>query len=166
MDINFLQSLDFLIQKANKEKAKKNWNIIFKLEKELFTADFIDKTNHEKATFKSVYSDNENVEIPLLSKKSFDKFRTGKNYADSESPLKRAIHYLNNENSFEIYRLLKLYIDEFSVDSSQLDNFAFNVKNLTTGETFPFIEINESSKVQFVTLATDEDLQTLTHVSK
>ncbi|SUM44643.1 Uncharacterised protein [Staphylococcus petrasii] len=101
-----------------------------------------------------------------MSEKSYRQLRSGNDFEGFETPLKKIIRYLESENSFDVYRLLKFYIDQFEVDSSQLDNFAFDVKNLKTGECFSFIEIDKSSKIQFVTLATDEDLQTLTHDSK
>lgn len=164
MNINFLQSLDFLIQKANKDYPTKNWNIVFKLNDELFTANFIKDTVNENAIFSSIESDDDKEKIPLMTEKLYHELRAGNEFA--EAPLKKIIRYLESKNSFDIYRLLKFYLEKFSVDSSQLNNFAFDVKNLKTGETYPFIEINESSKVQFVTLATDEDLQTLIRVSK
>lgn len=164
MDIKFLQSLDFLIQKANKEQTTKNWKIVFELNNELFTANFIKATTNESAVFSSIESDDEKEKTPLMTEKSYRKLRAGNDF--EEVPLKKIIRYLETKDSFDIYRLLKSSIEKFGVDSSQLDNFAFNVKNLKTGECFPFIEINESSKVQFVTLVTDEDLQTLTHASK
>ena len=166
MDIKFLQSLDFLIQKANKEHVTKNWNIVFELNNELLTANFIKDTANQNAVFSSIKSDDDKEKIPLMTERSYRKLRSGNEFEGLEPPLKKIIRYLENKNSFDIYRLLKFYIGKFEVDSSQLDNFAFNVKNLKTGEDFPFIEIDESSKVQFVTLVTDEDLQTLTHVSK
>lgn len=166
MDIKFLQSLDFLIQKANKEHVTKNWNIVFELNNELLTANFIKDTANQNAVFSSIKSDDDKEKIPLMTESSHRKLRSGNEFEGLETPLKKIIRYLENKNAFDIYRLLKFYIGQFEVDSSQLDNFAFNVKNLKTGEDFPFIEIDESSKVQFVTLATDEDLQTLTHVSK
>ncbi|WP_145452870.1 hypothetical protein [Staphylococcus hominis] len=166
MDIKFLQSLDFLIQKANKEHVTKNWNIVFELNNELLTANFIKDTANQNAVFSSIKSDDDKEKVPLMTEKSHRKLRSGNEFEGLEPPLKKIIRYLENKNAFDIYRLLKFYIGQFEVDSSQLDNFAFNVKNLKTGEDFPFIEIDESSKVQFVTLVTDEDLQTLTHVSK
>lgn len=166
MDIKFLQSLDFLIQKANKEYPIKNWNIVFELNNELFTANFIKNTLSENVVFSSIESDDDNEKIPLMTEKSYRKLRSGNDFMGIETPLKKIIRYLENKDSFDIYRLLKSYIEKFEVDSSQLNNFAFDAKNLKTGETFPFIEFNESSKVQFVTLVTDEGLQTLTHVSK
>ncbi|EGQ0322111.1 hypothetical protein HLE61_002223 [Staphylococcus pseudintermedius] len=166
MDIKSLQSLDFLIQKANKERKTKNWNIVFKLNNELFTANFIKDTTSENAVFSSIESDDDKEKIALLSINSYRKLRTGNDFEGLETPLKKIIRYLENKDSFDVYRLLKFYIEKFDVDSAQLDNFAFNVKNLKTGEYFSFIEIDESSRVQFVTLATDEDLQTLTHVLK
>lgn len=166
MDIKFLQSLDFLIQKANKEHVTKNWNIVFELNNELLTANFIKDTASQNAVFSSIKSDDDKEKIPLMTERSHRKLRSSNEFEGLEPPLKKIIRYLENKNSFDIYRLLKFYIGKFEVDSSQLDNFAFNVKNLKTGEAFSFIEIDESSKVQFVTLATDEDLQTLTHVSK
>ena len=45
-----------------------------------------------------------------------------------EAPLKKLIRYLDTKSSFDIYRLLKSYIDNFEIDSTNLDNFAFNVK--------------------------------------
>ncbi|MEK4169404.1 hypothetical protein NST64_08670 [Staphylococcus sp. FSL W8-1268] len=166
MDIKFLQSLDFLIQKANKEHVTKNWNIVFELNNELLTANFIKDTASQNAVFSSIKSDDDKEKIPLMTERLYRKLRSGNEFEGLESPLKKIIRYLENKNAFDVYRLLKFYIGQFEVDSSQLDNFAFNVKNLKTGEDFPFIEIDESSKVQFVTLVTDEDLQTLTHVSK
>ena len=166
MDINFLQSLDFLIQKANKEYPTKNWNIVFELNSELLTANFINDTNSRNVVFNNLESDDEVDKIPLMSEESYRQLRSGNDFIGIETPLKKIIRYLENKESFDVYRLLKSYIEKFEVDSSQLDNFAFDVKNLKTGETFPFIEVNNSSKVQFVTLVTDEDLQTLTHVSK
>lgn len=166
MDINFLQSLDFLIQKANKEYPTKNWNIVFELNNELLTANFINDTNSRNVVFNNLESDDEVDKIPLMSEESYRQLRSGNDFIGIETPLKKIIRYLENKESFDVYRLLKSYIEKFEVDSSQLDNFAFDVKNLKTGETFPFIEVNNSSKVQFVTLVTDEDLQTLTHVSK
>ncbi|MGX0035761.1 hypothetical protein ACUW9N_000907 [Staphylococcus auricularis] len=166
MDINFLQSLDFLIQKANKEYPTKNWNIVFELNNELLTANFINDTNSRNVVFFNLESDDEVDKIPLMSEESYRQLRSGNDFIGIETPLKKIIRYLENKESFDVYRLLKSYIEKFEVDSSQLDNFAFDVKNLKTGETFPFIEVNNSSKVQFVTLVTDEDLQTLTHVSK
>ncbi|MDG4944611.1 MULTISPECIES: hypothetical protein [Staphylococcus] len=163
MDIKFLQSLDFLIQKANKEYPTKNWKIVFELNNELFTANFIKATTNESAVFNSVESDDEREKIPLMSNDSFNTLRSN---VFEEVPLKKITRYLETKDSFDIYRLLKSYVEKFDVDSSQLDNFAFDVKNLKTGEFFPFIEIDESSKVQFVTLANDEDLQTLIHASK
>ncbi|UXV33107.1 hypothetical protein [Mammaliicoccus sciuri] len=164
MDINFLQSLDFLIQKANKKAVTKNWNIVFDLNNKLFTANFIKNTVSENAVFSSIESDDDNEKIALMTEQSFYKLRAVNDF--EEAPLKKIIRYLDTRDSFDIYRLLKSYIEKFDLDSSQLDNFAFDVKNLKTGETYSFIEFNESSKVQFVTLATDEDLQTLTHVLK
>ncbi|WP_150887903.1 hypothetical protein [Staphylococcus auricularis] len=166
MDINFLQSLDFLIQKANKEYPTKNWNIVFELNSELLTANFINDTNSRNVVFNNLESDDEVDKISLMSEESYRQLRSGNDFIGIETPLKKIIRYLENKESFDVYRLLKSYIEKFEVDSSQLDNFAFDVKNLKTGETFPFIEVNNSSKVQFVTLVTDEDLQTLTHVSK
>lgn len=164
MDINFLQSLDFLIQKANKEYPTKNWNIVFELNNELFTANFIKDTVNENAVFSSTESDDDKEKVPLMTEKSYRKLRASNDF--EEVPLKKIIRYLESKDSFDIYRLLKSNIEKFGVDSSQLDNFAFDVKNLKTGESFPFIEVSNSSTVQFVTLATDKDLQTLTHVSK
>ncbi|MEM5397302.1 hypothetical protein [Staphylococcus gallinarum] len=164
MDINFLQSLDFLIQKANKEYPTKNWNIVFELNNELFTANFIKDTVNENAVFSSTESDDDKEKVPLMTEKSYHKLRASNDF--EEVPLKKIIRYLESKDSFDIYRLLKSNIEKFGVDSSQLDNFAFDVKNLKTGESFPFIEVSNSSTVQFVTLATDKDLQTLTHVSK
>lgn len=166
MDIKFLQSLDFLIQKANKEHVTKNWNIVFELNNELLTANFIKDTANQNAVFSSIKSDGDNEKIPLMSEKLYRKLRAGNDFEGFETPLKKIIRYLESENSFDVYRLLKFYIDQFEVDSSRLDNFAFDVKNLKTGECFSFIEIDKSSELQFVTLVTDEDLQTLTHVSK
>ena len=166
MDINFLQSLDFLIQKANKENVTKNWNIVFELNNELFTANFIKDTLNENAVFISIESEDEKENISLMSENQYRKLRSDNNFAGIKSPLKKIVRYLENKDSFNIYRLLKFYIGQFDVDSSKLDNYDFDVKNVKTGETYPFIEINESSKVQFVTLATDEDLQTLIRVSK
>lgn len=166
MDIRFLQCLDFLIQKAKKECSTKNWNIVFELNNELLTANFINDTNNGNVVFSNIESDDEIDKIPLMSEESYRQLRSGNDFAGIETPLKKIIRYLENRNSFDVYRLLKSYIEKFEVDSSQLDNFAFDVKNLKNGEYFPFIEINNSSKVQFVTLATDEDLQTLIHTSK
>lgn len=166
MDIKFLQSLDFLIQKANKEHVTKNWNIVFELNNELLTANFIKDTANQNAVFSSIKSDDDKEKIPLMSEKLYRKLRAGNDFEGFETPLKKIIRYLENKESFDVYRLLKSYIEKFEVDSSQLDNFAFDVKNLKTGETYPFIEVSNSSKVQFVTLVNDEDLQTLTHASK
>ncbi|NUI83100.1 hypothetical protein [Staphylococcus borealis] len=166
MDIKFLQSLDFLIQKANKEYPTKKWNIVFELNNELLTANFINDTNSRNVIFNNLESDDEVDKIPLMSEKSYRQLRSGNDFMGIEAPLKKLIRYLDTKSSFDIYRLLKSYIDNFEIDPSNLDNFAFDVKNLKTGECFSFIEIDESSKIQFVTLATDEDLQTLTHVSK
>ncbi|WP_415425749.1 hypothetical protein [Staphylococcus borealis] len=166
MDINFLQCLDFLIQKANKEYSTKNWNIVFELNNELLTANFINNTNTRNVVFNNLESDDEVDKIPLMSEESYRQLRSGNDFIGIETPLKKIIRYLENKESFDVYRLLKSYIEKFEVDSSQLDNFAFDVKNLKTGETYPFIEVSNSSKVQFVTLVNDEDLQTLTHASK
>lgn len=166
MDIKFLQSLDFLIQKANKQCQTKNWNIVFELNNELFTANFIKDTFNENAIFSSVKSDDEVDKIPLMSEESHRRLRSGDEFMGIEIPLKKIVRYLDTKSSFDVYRLLKEYINKFEVNSSNLDSFAFDVKNLKTGECFPFIEIDKSSKIQFVTLVTDEDLQTLTHVLK
>ncbi|BGE82844.1 hypothetical protein [Staphylococcus petrasii] len=166
MDIKFLQCLDFLIQKANKEDSTKNWNIVFELNKELLTANFINDTNSRNVVFNNLESDDEVDKIPLMSEESYRQLRSGNDFIGIETPLKKIIRYLESKESFDVYRLLKSYIEKFEVDSSQLDNFAFDVKNLKTGETYPFIEVSNSSKVQFVTLVNDEDLQTLTHASK
>lgn len=164
MDIKFLQCLDFLIQKAKKEYPAKNRNIVFKLNNELLTANFINDTNSRNVIFNSLDSDDEVDKIPLMSENAYRQLRSGNDF--EEAHLKKIIRYLETKDSFDVYRLLKSYIEKFGINSSQLDNFAFDVKNLQTGETFPFLELNESSKVQFVTLATDKDLQILTRVSK
>lgn len=166
MDIKFLQSLDFLIQKANKQCQTKKWNIVFELNNELFTANFIEDTFKENAIFSSVNSDDEVDKIPLMSEGSHRRLLSGDEFMEIEIPLKKIVRYLDTKSSFDVYRLLKEYVNKFEVNSSKLDSFAFDVKNLKTGECFPFIEIDESSKIQFVTLVTDEDLQTLTHVLK
>lgn len=101
-----------------------------------------------------------------MSEKSYRQLRSGNDFMGIEAPLKKLIRYLGTKSSFDIYRLLKSYIDNFEIDSTNLDNFAFNVKNLKSGNFFKFLEIDKSSELQFVTLVTDKDLQTLTHVSK
>ncbi|MDS4067864.1 hypothetical protein RJC29_11485 [Staphylococcus capitis] len=166
MDINFLQSLDFLIQKANKEYSTKKWNIVFELNNELLTANFINDTNSRNVIFNNLESDDEVDKIPLMSEKSYRQLRSGNDFMGIEAPLKKLIRYLDTKSSFDIYRLLKSYIDNFEIDPTNLDNFAFNVKNLKSGNFFEFLEIDKSSELQFVTLVTDKDLQTLTHVSK
>ena len=166
MDINFLQSLDFLIQKANKESPTKNWNIVFDLNNELLTANFINDTNSRNVIFNNLESDDEIDKIPLMSEKSYRQLRSGDDFMGIEAPLKKLIRYLDTKSSFDIYRLLKSYIDDFEIDSTKLDNYAFNVKNLKSGNFFKFLEFDNSSELQFVTLVTDEDLQTLTRASK
>ncbi|EGQ0326376.1 TPA: hypothetical protein LQO41_001260, partial [Staphylococcus pseudintermedius] len=94
MDIKFLQSLDFLIQKANKERKTKNWNIVFKLNNELFTANFIKDTTSENAVFSSIESDDDKEKIALLSINSYRKLRTGNDFEGLETPLKKIIRYL------------------------------------------------------------------------
>lgn len=165
MDINFLQSLDFLIQKVNKNYPTKSWNIVFKLNDELLTANFINDTSNGNVVFSSIESDGDSEKISLMTERLHHELRS-KNDFNGEIPLQKLIRYFDSKGSFDIYRLLKSYIEKFQIDASKLDNFAFNVKNLKTGETFPFLEFDESSKIQFVTLVTDEDLQTLTHASK
>ncbi|UXR79025.1 hypothetical protein [Staphylococcus sp. IVB6227] len=167
MDIKFLQSLDFLIQTADKNPETEKLSIVFELNKELFTANFIKGSSRENAIFNSIKSyEDEEETIPLMSAISYRKLSIGDNSEGVEAPLKKIARYLETKDSFDTYRLLKFYIKKFDIGSPQLGNFAFNVKNLKTGEYFPFVEFGESSRVQFVTLATDEDLQTLTHASK
>lgn len=166
VDVNFLQSLDFLLQKAYKHYPTKKWNIIFKLDDEIYTAKFIKKTSSEDVVYNHLNSDDNQQHIALMSEESYSAFQTNNPLTGEISPIQRLVNYLDAKNSFDVYRLLKEYVNIFEVNPSKLDNFAFDIKNLKTGECFPFIEINESSKIQFVTLATDEDLQTLTHALK
>ncbi|MDW3867083.1 hypothetical protein ACO1B2_08205 [Staphylococcus saprophyticus] len=156
MNIRELQKLDFLLKKINSHSKSKEFNIVFSINNELYTGDFIPTIIDNKVQLKDVSSldssDTINIDI-----KNFDDWVKITDSPDKngifDSDYTKLIKRSNFLQSSEYLRLLDEMLIKYPIEfENPLPTYIYNIKLLNNKLPINFMKIDEDTQFDFVSL--------------
>lgn len=169
MNLLELQKLDFLLKFINIHQDSKNYKLVFGLNNQIFTGDFIPElySDDNNITYKVKLKDNQNFNndvynyISITNDSIFTELRNvHAGYNKSVKTL--LINRSKNNNEQEYFDLLfsnyKNLEKRFDF-CEQLPTYIYNVKNLSIELPISFLKVDSFEKFDFVSLISEDKLK-------
>ncbi|OEK55474.1 hypothetical protein ASS95_01575 [Staphylococcus equorum] len=158
MDIKDLQKLDFLLKKINDRTQNVNYKVLFGLNNQFFTGDFIPKIQYTKVLIDDIESlDNHETEINWIPNDSWKELFTSTNDIVNTSDFSKLLKKADNQQSKELLRLLDVTIKKYNFDFDQeLPNHIYNLTELNNTYRLDFIKISPKYQFDFISVVPEK----------
>lgn len=169
MDIKDLQKLDFLLKRVNEESESKSYKILVNINNKLYKVDFIPEiVNLNNTSERSVairksdlkyieqYDEYQYIDLEDLGP-WYEILKNRGAFTPSDISLLK--QRSNNFEPYAYYESLIKTLDKHHFNfSKDLPSYVYNIKSLSDNEEFSFFPIKLNTKIDFVSLVTEDTI--------
>lgn len=155
MDIKYLQQLDFLLKKVNNHNDSRNFKIVFELNGEIYSGDFVREIYSNKVRYKNVsaYDVDQNKEIGLKNWNDWKQISNGTDWQESDyvKLVKRSKFFKEHH---QYLMLLEEITDKYPVEfEEELPSYIYNLERLNgDNPQINFIKVTDNINFGFISL--------------